>query len=234
MSVPARREGADLLSLSSAIEREHDAAQRSFRAAVDHAIRCGELLTEAKAQVGHGVWGQWVRENFPASERTARDYMRLANGYRNRQPTADLTIAEALNQIKPPKVKCPYCKNYVRKGPHNCPALDDAGRPVEDDFEVTGELSGLPIVGLQPEAQSKFHRQRIDKAKERVYKVLSHGLTIILASAILRDGSYYEHALAEIVENDGAEEWRKKIAEAKAELEALDEDLRRVLRSRRS
>jgi hypothetical protein len=39
--------------------------------AVAHAIRAGEFLIEAKAQVGHGAWGSWLAANFPKSESTA-------------------------------------------------------------------------------------------------------------------------------------------------------------------
>ena len=42
--------------LAHAIETEHRAALGGFRATIDQAIRCGELLLEAKAALPHGQW----------------------------------------------------------------------------------------------------------------------------------------------------------------------------------
>jgi len=79
------------------IGREHELPQSAFRAAIGHAIRCGELLIDAKAQVRHGEWSSWLAEHFAGSERTARGYMRLA---RNRQRVADMpSIREALAEL---------------------------------------------------------------------------------------------------------------------------------------
>jgi hypothetical protein len=41
----------------------------------------GEMLIEAKLQVGHGGWGRWLAKNFDLSARTASDYMRWAREY---------------------------------------------------------------------------------------------------------------------------------------------------------
>lgn len=97
---PTTRNAPDVAaSLAGDIRREHEQASEAFASAVEHAIRCGELLTDAKAQVGHGGWGAWLDEHFPASERTARGYMRLAA---NRQRVADLgqtSIRAALAEL---------------------------------------------------------------------------------------------------------------------------------------
>lgn len=52
--------------------------QAADQDALDHAIRCGEALNEARAQCGHGAWLTWLSENFLAEPQTARTYMRLA------------------------------------------------------------------------------------------------------------------------------------------------------------
>jgi Protein of unknown function (DUF3102) len=65
-------------SLAEAIEAEHRAACCAAQTALQHAMRCGELLTEAKAAVGHGGWLAWVEANLSFGDRQARKYMRLA------------------------------------------------------------------------------------------------------------------------------------------------------------
>jgi len=50
---------------------------------LEHAIRAGEALAEAKAIVGHGKWLVWLAENCPAVGRTsAAKYMTIYQGYR--------------------------------------------------------------------------------------------------------------------------------------------------------
>jgi len=64
--------------LAGEIRAEVEAAEADFRSAVRHAVRAGELLAEAKAQVKHGEWLPWLRENFPGDPRTAQRYMQVA------------------------------------------------------------------------------------------------------------------------------------------------------------
>jgi hypothetical protein len=69
--------------LAAVARAEHDAFERDARSAIAHAIRAGEALTAAKAKVAHGEWLPWLEANFPATRRTASNYMALAaNGKR--------------------------------------------------------------------------------------------------------------------------------------------------------
>lgn len=49
-----------------------------LRAGIEHAVRAGALLIDAKAVVEHGQWLPWLRDNFGLSERSAQSYMRLS------------------------------------------------------------------------------------------------------------------------------------------------------------
>ncbi|MGI8440812.1 MAG: DUF3102 domain-containing protein, partial [Thermoleophilaceae bacterium] len=88
--------------LAGEIRAEHEQAQEAFASAVEHAVRCGELLLEAKAQVGHGGWGAWLDEHFPASRRSAQGYMRLARHGQEAQALAHLGVEGALRQLAAP------------------------------------------------------------------------------------------------------------------------------------
>jgi Protein of unknown function (DUF3102) len=100
--VPAPSEGQRRLdALAADIRREVDYAEEDFQSAVGHAIRAGQLLIEAKAQVRHGEWLPWLQANCPLGEREARNYMRLA---RNRQRVADLpSVRHAVAGLTQPK-----------------------------------------------------------------------------------------------------------------------------------
>jgi hypothetical protein len=84
---------------------EHDEYERHQRKAIEHAIRCGELLAEAKQQVGHGNWTPWVNAHLDFTARTASNYMRIAA---NEKRVSDLgSVREALADLADPKPKRP-------------------------------------------------------------------------------------------------------------------------------
>src|SRR5829696_4963916 len=91
--------------LAERINEEHRRCETAVNAALEHALRCGELLQEAKGQVPHGSFTAWVRDRFEGSDRTAQAYMRL---HRNRheldpQRVADLSVRGALRELSTPK-----------------------------------------------------------------------------------------------------------------------------------
>jgi protein gp37 len=67
-----------LPGLAKQINAEHDAAVGSARDAIEHVIRAGNLLIEAKAKVKHGEWQDWVERNCRFSIDTAQVYMKVA------------------------------------------------------------------------------------------------------------------------------------------------------------
>ena len=64
--------------LGARIRAAHEAAQAGARRALEDAVRCGELLLEAKRVVGHGRWLPWLAENTGIGPRQAQNYMRVA------------------------------------------------------------------------------------------------------------------------------------------------------------
>jgi hypothetical protein len=57
----------------------HDEIQEAVRTSLDKAIRIGQLLTQQKAELGHGEWGLWFDDNLAGtfSRATANNYMKL-------------------------------------------------------------------------------------------------------------------------------------------------------------
>jgi hypothetical protein len=89
-----------LPDLAQAIEAEHQAAVGAARSAIDHAVACGRLLIQAKAQVPHGEWLPWIEANLTFGPRQAQKYARLADRARDvdqmRLENSHLTIDQAL------------------------------------------------------------------------------------------------------------------------------------------
>jgi Protein of unknown function (DUF3102) len=105
MNIEAEQSNS-LTDLAARIRIGHVAVQESLKIAVKCAMNTGDMLLEAKAQVNHGKWMDWVLEHCDMSGRTARLYMRLA---KNRKvieavgDTADMTINTAIRLLAPPK-----------------------------------------------------------------------------------------------------------------------------------
>jgi hypothetical protein len=92
---------------------------RHYAATVASAIEAGERLLEAKDLVGHGQWLPWLKEHCGVSERTARDYMRLAEHKDKIGSAADLSIRAALAAVAPARTCGDFIMNAIGK-------LDDA------------------------------------------------------------------------------------------------------------
>jgi hypothetical protein len=94
-----------LADLAERIKVEHAAVIAAVKQSLAHAMATGDLLAEAKAQLKHGQWRQWLAERCGIPERTASHYMRLA---RNRPEieeksatVADLTVRGAVALLAP-------------------------------------------------------------------------------------------------------------------------------------
>lgn len=98
MTTPIEQPTAELTTLADRANEEHRAAEAAMNEALHHARNAGEALNEAKEQTPHGSWGDWVRDNFEGSARTARLYQRIARNWsrlEDRQHVADLSIRGA-------------------------------------------------------------------------------------------------------------------------------------------
>lgn len=89
-----------LPDLADAINLEHKAAIEHAQHAVEHALKCGRLLIQAKGQLPHGEFLSWLSEHCHVKQRQARNYMRVADNWQaieaKTAPGADLTIKGAL------------------------------------------------------------------------------------------------------------------------------------------
>lgn len=91
--------------LAGKINVEHRAVEDAATSAVEHAIRCGEYLIEAKAEAGHGNWLSWFEaQGFDFSIEMAKRYMRVARNrgeLENRPRMTDLSLNGALRELAP-------------------------------------------------------------------------------------------------------------------------------------
>lgn len=103
MTEITERDDRSLDVLADEINEEHRQAEAAMTEALVHARNAGRGLNAAKDQTEHGEWGDWVRDNFEGSERTARVYQRIARNWtkiENRQRDADLSIRGAVRLLR--------------------------------------------------------------------------------------------------------------------------------------
>lgn len=96
-------EQLDLTTLADQINAAHVEVEQSLRRALQAAYTAGQALLEVKSRLNHGEFLPWVAANCHFSQRTANDYMQLANHWEalaNSQHVANLSIREALAAIR--------------------------------------------------------------------------------------------------------------------------------------
>ena len=103
--------------LADEINAEHRAFVGTFRKTVEHGIRAGELLAEAKAHCPHGTWLDWLAVNFYGSARTAQVFMRLYNRREElrakTQELAHLGVEGALKELAAPVSNIPARERLI-------------------------------------------------------------------------------------------------------------------------
>lgn len=129
----------------SAAERLAAAARDKGREAIAEALLCGNALNEAKKLVPHGRWLGWLEGHCKGvSERTAQNYMRLANT----KHVADLLCSRNVTQA--------YVKIGILPSPTPPPALAQLS-----DGTHTEALPITPVINVEvlsqanPEARLK-------------------------------------------------------------------------------
>jgi hypothetical protein len=91
------------LALAKKINTEHYAGEDAAGQAMEHFIKCGEYLIEAKAQVKHGEWLQWVKDHLDFTDQTARNYMSIASNSKRVLDLGITTMVEALAEVRAEK-----------------------------------------------------------------------------------------------------------------------------------
>jgi hypothetical protein len=126
------------------INEQHKLFNSCTEKAIDHAIRCGLLLLQAKETVKHGEWGNWLKANIKFSERQAQNYMRVASRLPNekRNAVADLSLRKAIDHLAKPATKPRV--TVTRKAPKIVDwGEDDEEEDPDNDDEQTIWRRGL-------------------------------------------------------------------------------------------
>ncbi|MBF5004769.1 DUF3102 domain-containing protein [Diaphorobacter caeni] len=137
-------------TLAQAINDKVLEAESKARGAMECALEAGALLVQAKEQVAHGQWENWLRENCTVAPRTARSYMKLATAFpalpdAERQRVADLPLREAVKAIATDPVSPPREKRigYIS----NRETRNKAGETFQRAAEVARDAAKRVRIG---------------------------------------------------------------------------------------
>lgn len=106
----------------------------------DAIIGIGQRLIEAKEMLPHGAWLPWLEEQVEFSERTARNFMRLAREWTNRQALADLGAAKALTLLAlPPEERAQFMEEHHTINGEDKTVIDMTSRELEQAIRERDE-----------------------------------------------------------------------------------------------
>ena len=93
-------EALPLETLGMGVAESSEAAEAAIGKAVQHALRCGKYLSEAKSRLSHGEWLPWLDRFFHGDPRTAQRWMRVAENATRVPNLSDASsIRDALRMI---------------------------------------------------------------------------------------------------------------------------------------
>jgi hypothetical protein len=114
LTKPERKAVQTLDQLAKAIRTEHAAAKLSAKVTLEHAIRCGQLLIQAKKQCRHGNFEGWAADHCEMSKSTYTGYMRLARRQAELPDAETIGIRDAIKLLAEPRAQAPKAEQHVR------------------------------------------------------------------------------------------------------------------------
>lgn len=166
-------------------------------------IEIGKRLIEAKQQLPHGEWGEWLSEKVEFSERTARQFMRVAEEFGDSQIGNRLPISKLYALLELPTETRTAVIN-------NAPLEEMTKREVQ---ELTKRLKQEQNHNQSLEETIKQMSKQIQELKNRPTEVKTEIKTVEVEKPVIPDD--YEHIKRE---NQQLSEQNKTLLEQKQQL----------------
>ena len=161
-------------------------AERQLRSAVDSARAAGELLLKIRKQIGHGGWGDWLKQHWNHSDRVAQKYMQIAVSWSLIADKSPKSINHALQLLveetgtaKPSKPAQKGAEPAQKGGEPAQKGAEPASEPVTDviyvddlDYEPEHVADADPF---RPEPNQTI-RQRPEPVPAQLVEPVIHGV----------------------------------------------------------
>ena len=150
--------------------------------------RAGKTLQTIRSKCGHGRWGKWLQSCFPYSDDTARNWMRLAEGWQhirtynqgkaNSESIRFLADALALLDSLKPKSETksgqPKSKPNIRKDSDNPPKDKPVNKRQARREAIAKKLA--PLIQRRDEYK---HKHQLSEAAQDYISLLEDWDTIV-------------------------------------------------------
>ena len=139
----------------------------------------GQRLIEAKEMLPHGAWLPWLEDRVEFSERTARNFMRLAREWTNRQALADLGAAKALTLLAlPPEERETFmAENHMVDGEEKT-VIDMTSRELEKAIRERDEARQAAEAAQADARSAEESRAKMEadmRALENIHRCAQEG-----------------------------------------------------------
>ena len=213
-------------------------------------LTIGRCLIEAKDMLPHGEWLPWLNERVEFSERTARNFMRLAREWTNRQTLADLGAAKALTLLALPAeereqfvedhnvidMSARQLKEAIRERDEARKAAEAAKADASAAEQARAKMEADMAVVNASLAAAREEKQKADQEAARLEQELAalKARPVEVAVETVVDPEAIEKARAEAVAEmqaklDKAKEAKAKADEKRKQAEASVEILKKSL-----
>lgn len=208
-------------------------------------LEIGKRLIEAKEQLDHGEWLNWLEKEVDFTDRSARNFMRLASEYANRNSISDLGVTKALALLSVPAEEREGFAEAVHAEDISVRELKDKIREREEALQqmeserdrARRDLSSRQIeLNAQIERSARLQQERqdlLDKLKElenRPVEVATVDATEEQINAAREQGRSFAQDELDAVKRQRDEQVQKtnklldKVDEQRRELKRLREE----------
>jgi hypothetical protein len=217
-------------------------AERQLRSAVDSARAAGDLLLKIRKQIGHGGWGDWLKQHWNHSDRVAQKYMQIALNWSLIEDKSPKSINHALQLLveetgtakSEPKPNKP---NQNRTKAEPVAAISEELEPVTDVIYVD-DLDDEPehVADVDPfrSEPDQVVRQRPEPVPAQLVEPVIHGVRHRSEVSLAVD-DFWRHlepagpmgviaAIRELVETF-AQHWPDRRGQLSGQLTVIRQDL---------
>ena len=144
------------------IEAEIMAQKRTIGRSI---VVIGQALREAKGQLAHGAWGDWLRDRVNFSQGTAENYMRIAEQVHGESTLLDLPYTKILALLAVPETER---EQFAQDNQVEDKSVSEIKRLIRERDEALDQIKTLMHSAAQKAHEATQANMRAERAENQV------------------------------------------------------------------